>query len=390
MTPRRWTLAALAGLTLAAPAPAQDGGPEEEPRRIAVVGPFTGPAAAFGASIRAGAELARAARPDGPPLVLVFRDDGADPARGRALAAELAADPSVVAAVAHFNSPVLAAARPSYTRGGLPAVTGGTNPSLCAGSAVAFRVLPHDARAAGALVRYAADVFGAGRVAVAFERGAYGRTLRGAIADEAASRPDVELVAEAGYTRGRTADFGPIARQLLAAEPDAVLIAGLYVEGGLLTRALRAEPEGAQLPVLAGDGCRHEGFVELAGSAAEGVVIATPGSLELHNDPAVDAFRTAYREATGADPDLWAALAHDATALLLDAAAAAGPERDAIRAWLAARRGPDTAWTGGLLGPVWFDAEGDCASREPAFEVVRQGTFFTAEEQLAAPGAEGR
>ena len=104
---------------------------------------------------------------------------------------------------------------------------------------------------------------------------------------------------------------------LSSVRPEAILLWLPPAAAGRLARSLRGA--GFRGP-LAGPGRLASGaFGAEAGSFAEGVLVPSiaPG-------PASEAFEARYRRSFGADPDLAAALAHDAALLLIRAVRSAG------------------------------------------------------------------
>jgi ABC-type branched-subunit amino acid transport system substrate-binding protein len=151
---------------------------------------------------------------------------------------------------------------------------------------------------------------------------------------------------------------------LQTARPAAVLIVAGAEDAARLARAVRQRfplpTNPTARPALAPDSCiifgthsmGHTRFRELAGPAAEGIrfpLLAAP-------DPADDsALRFAARFAAEHHhpPDSAAALAYDATRLLIEAIRQAGPNRARIRETLL-RLSP---WPG-IAGPIEFDGTG--------------------------------
>ena len=78
-------------------------------------------------------------------------------------------------------------------------------------------------------------------------------------------------------------------------------------------------------------------------------------------------------------PDGNAALAYDATMLLADAAAHAGPDRRRIRDYLAqlAARGPYQ----GVTGPIAFSPEGDPLGKAIVMTQIHRGALTVDETQ---------
>jgi ABC-type branched-subunit amino acid transport system substrate-binding protein len=163
-----------------------------------------------------------------------------------------------------------------------------------------------------------------------------------------------------------------------ATPPAAVLVIAGAEDAARLTRTLR-EALGA-VPVFGGQSMGRSRFLALAGPAAEGVrfpLLFAPGPA----DEAAARFIALFRAGRGHDPDYAAALAYDATHLLIAAIQRAGPNRARIRTEL----GRPNPWPG-LAGPIRFDGTGQNRRTGLALGTVRQGAVV-AVTGPAAPAA---
>ncbi|MEO2004426.1 MAG: ABC transporter substrate-binding protein, partial [Candidatus Poribacteria bacterium] len=172
------------------PAAAQEPKPTDV-IRIAVAGPFTGSAAAFGEQIKMGSELARDQINDlggigGIPVELVFGDDQGKDDQASTVATKFANDPMVSAVIGHFNSICSAAGKPIYKQAGVVEFSpGSTNVDICKGSDWTFRNLYHDDYQGQSLALYIKDVLGVNSVAIFYDNDDYGSGLKNAFAEEA-------------------------------------------------------------------------------------------------------------------------------------------------------------------------------------------------------------
>ncbi|CAN5742313.1 ABC transporter substrate-binding protein [soil metagenome] len=326
--------------------------------------------ATYGASMRHGAELAQqeinaAGGIRGRPLEFRFRDDAADPQAAPAIAEAFLQDPAVVAVVGHVNSGTMTAAAYIYQQG-LPAVaTSATSPGISRLGDWIFRVASSDSANAVALARHARGF--ETPTAVLYENDDYGRGLaesfRSALAG-AGSR----LVQMDPYLES-TEDLSPYLRRLQHHNTGLVFIAGL--EDGAARIIRQAQQIGLDARFLGGDGV--EGLVDM-GPEFDGTRVG----LLFHPDasPAARAFADRFRAAYGREPDSFAALGYDATHLLAKAANDAGPNRRAIRSYLAAvgRQGGRPAFEG-ATGTIRFDGNGDPEGKAFAVGVIRNGTI---------------
>jgi branched-chain amino acid transport system substrate-binding protein len=165
----------------------------------------------------------------------------------------------------------------------------------------------------------------------------------------------------------RDTDFSAQLTEALGAKPDALAISAL-VEPicGVLLQA-RQLGFGPKTQVLAGNGANSPKVAEIAGAAADGLLVGSPwfiGKPDPVNRAFVDAFRAKY----GRDPDQFAAQAYDTMFILAEAIDRAGAaEPDKIRDALT-----KTDHTG-VMGRFRFDDHRSPASNESVVVLVMRG-----------------
>ena len=113
--------------------------------------------------------------------------------------------------------------------------------------------------------------------------------------------------------------YVPVAERILATKPDVVYYGGLTTNGGPeLLKYVRAH--GSQAAFMGPDGIFEQEFVSKAGTSSEGVYMTAIGAPpEEVKTPTAEAFIQAYKNKFHASPDVFGALAYDATNALLDA-----------------------------------------------------------------------
>jgi ABC-type branched-subunit amino acid transport system substrate-binding protein len=170
---------------------------------------------------------------------------------------------------------------------------------------------------------------------------------------------------EKRFLNGAT-DFGEQLRALGQLSPEAIVLWANPKEAGLIVRQMR--DMGMQQPVFGFDRMAHPMFLEVAGSAAEGVTVVSTYSPD-RDDPLWQRFRQRYGERFGEEPDAYAAHAYDGMSLLVRAIREAGLNRALIRdALYAAKTYP------GVTGEIVFDTNMNDIS-PPWLAVVREGRF---------------
>jgi len=352
--------------------------------RIGVAAPFTGSGATYGDLIREGATLAQdeanaKGGVRGRRIELVFGDDQSREDQAAAVATKFANDPTIVAVVGHFNSICSLAGKPIYQRAGVVEFSpGSTNVDVTKGSEWTFRNLYHDNYQGTFLARYAKNILSMNRVAVFYDNDDYGNGLKNAFVAEA-EKIGLKIVGQEAYQREQTLDFSAAIDKFAAQKPDAIFIAGLYNEAASIVK--QAREKGVKVPFLAADGVSSQGYIDIAGEAAEGTYITTPFIVHPSiGGPKAQAFRQAFEAKFHQTPDTWAALTYDAVNQLISVIEKVGTDRKAIRDELAATNSPEKAYQG-VTGPTYFDENGDCL--KPAYvTVVKDGEFVPAEKQM--------
>ena len=150
-----------------------------------------------------------------------------------------------------------------------------------------------------------------------------------------------------------------------AAHPAAVIVIADAADSARLTRAVRERL--GEVPVFGGQTMGRTRFLELAGPAAEGVRFPLLFATDPSNQTAA-AFTAHFAAERHHVPDYSAALAYDATRLLIEAIRRAGPNRARIREAL----GQLSPWSG-IAGPITFDGTGQNLRSELCLGTVRNG-----------------
>jgi branched-chain amino acid transport system substrate-binding protein len=353
-------LALPAALLLLAACGAADAGPIV----LGAAGPWR---EGYGAMNKRGVELALEhlnARSEHKtrPVEVVFRDDLGDGAKAAAIAQEFVENPTVLAVIGHVNSGAMVAAAKVYD-GHLPAVaTTATSPDLTGISPWTFRVISSDSANGLQLARFAAKL-GRHRVVILYENNSYGRGLTEAFTRHFTGTVlSVDPIGDAGDQ-----NFEPFVSYFKRVRPDLVFVAGTEASGITLVREVRRQ--GLDADLLGGDGWTGLS-VDTANS--EGVWVGTPFTAE---DPRADArrFVDAFKTRFGYLPDGNAALAYDATMLLVHAVHTVGPDRVKIRRYLASAR-PRDAYRG-VTGTIRFHPNGDPIAKSFVMTRIRRGAL---------------
>ena len=333
----------LGGLTLAAAALAVIGATPlstmaADPVRIGFNAPLTGFAAADGKSALNGAELAveqvnASGGINGRPIELVVYDDGAAADQGVQLANKLLSQDGVKIAVSGSYSGPTRASAPIYQTAGVPYISAyAVHPDITRAGNFVFRTSFMGEVQGRAGAKLVGEMLGKKRVVIVTLNNDFGQSLAAGF-KEKAGEFGIEIVNEYSYGI-KDRQFGPMIASIKADAPEAIYASGYFFTAGPLVSQLRAAGVTAQ--VVGQEGYDGQKFIEIAGAAAEGVIITT--SLDRDSSvPATREFISAYEKKAGQPADMVAASTHTAIWVAATAMRAAGAEdpakiRDAIAA----------------------------------------------------------
>lgn len=291
------------------------------------------------------------------------------------VAKELLADTTLIGVIGPMCTTGTQAASDEYERARIVHMSpSATRTDLSArGERYFFRSAWRDDAQAELQAAHAVNALGAKTAIVIDDGDPYGRGLADAFAAQFEQRGGSVLARE--RIQRRTIDFGPLARQVVAANPDVVVFEGLNPEGALIARALR--DGGYSKAFMAPDALLSvRDFLEPTGPQGEGAIIT--------GGPVPDeAFTLRFAAKVNRPPSTPFVLqSHDAVTMLLRAIEAVAREdgdtvvidREAVEETLRAMS------YDGLTGRIAFDERGD-RTGETAREVglriyqVRAGRF---------------
>ena len=327
-------IAMVAGIALAAiSAPALAGS-----IKIGFNVPLTGFAAADGNSALVGAQLAveqvnAAGGINGDMLELVVYDDQASPKESAPLAVKLITRDEVVAGISGSYSGATRAAATIYQEEATPYIAAyAVHPDITRAGDYVFRTSFMGEVQGRAGAKLIGAMMGLKRVVMITLNNDFGKSLATGFKAQAANF-GIEIISEYEYSI-KDREFGPIVSSVRADAPDAIYASGYFFTAGPLVRQLRAA--GIEVPVIGQEGYDTQKFIEIAGPAAEGVIITT--SLDRDSiDPVTQAFIAGFEAKAGYPADMVGASAHTAVLVMAEALRAAGGGgkaalRDAIAA----------------------------------------------------------
>ncbi|MFM9975664.1 MAG: branched-chain amino acid ABC transporter substrate-binding protein [Beijerinckiaceae bacterium] len=312
---RRSLLAGLALSTmLSGAAYAQD-------LKVGVIGPVTGPNAAFGKQLTDGAAQAFAdinAKGGllGRKLVAVTGDDASDPKQGVSVANKLTSE-GVKHVIGPFNSGVTMPVSEIYAENGAILITpSATNPKITErGLWNVFRTCGRDDQQGAVAASYLAKNFQGKKVAIVHDKTTYGQGL----ADETRKAMNAAGIKEVLYEGVNTGekDFSALITKAKAAAVDVIYWGGLHTEGGLIVRQMR--DQGVRAPMMSGDGITSDEFATIAGPGAEGTLMTFPP--DPRKRPEAAAVLASFK-AKGINPEAYTLYTYAAVEVMAQAAEA--------------------------------------------------------------------
>jgi branched-chain amino acid transport system substrate-binding protein len=346
---------------------------EQGPIKVGFFSPMTGFAAADGTSALQAAQLAVKMINEkggvlGRQLELVHYDDAAAPDQASSISRKLIEQDKVVAGISGSYSGATRAAAPIFQEAGVPMISAyAIHPEITATGDKIFRVgtLATVQGAVGA--ELVGKVLGAKKVAILTVDNDFGVSLTEGFKQHATDL-GLDIVLEEKYPLGET-EFRPIIGKIKEANPDAVYATGYYNEASNLVS--QAVDEGLTTQIIGQEGYDSPKLMELAGTAAEGVIITT----DLNRDsdrPMTKLFLEQYKAEYGEDADMVGASAFDAVQVLAYALnTAEATDADAITQAIAGLKNFEDV----ASGPFWSYTDKREVVRPVSSQIVKDGAF---------------
>lgn len=347
---------------------------EKEPVKIGFIAGTSGRVADLGVGGRNGVILATekinsSGGIDGRKIELVLRDDQQDPVRARAAAEYLVAE-NVKAILGPMTSSMAREVVPYGNKHRL-VIFGGTvaTNELTGKDDYFFRVIAPTRQYASASAKYQIDR-GLRRFVVAYDlrNSAYTESwlndYRAAI-----EQGGGKVIKAISFESSNNVPFDRIVSELLGAAPDCVVLASNSVDTANFVQQVRKRNK--KVALAASEWAGTERFIQLAGRAAEGVVLGQ--YLDRYGtQPAYQEFRRDYLKRFSQEPGYPGLVSYNAAMVLYKAIAHQRPDEDLKQALLRIRS------YDGLQEPITFDAYGDANAR-PYIIKVQDGKFVLAE-----------
>jgi branched-chain amino acid transport system substrate-binding protein len=338
--------------------------------KIGFHAPLTGFAASDGKSATEGARLAvsqvnAAGGVLGKQLELVVYDDEAKPARSIPIANKLIGQDKVVVGISGSYSGATRSAAGVFQEAKVPYISAyGIHPDITRAGEYVFRTsfLGHVQGKAGA--KLLGEMMGKKKVVMITLQNDFGKSLAAGFSAMAPTY-GIDVVGAYQYSI-KDRQFGAIVAKVKADDPDGIYASGYYFTAGPLVSQLRAA--GVACPIIGQEGYDSQKFIEIAGPAAEGVIITT--SLDRDSQvPETAEFIRAFERQAGFKADMVAASGHTAVKVAADAIRRAG-STDSAKV-LAGLKATDLKVSTGIIR---FNALGE-VMKAVQVQVVKDGNW---------------
>ena len=343
-------VAALAALSLAMASQAA------ETVKIGLVNETTGPNAEAGQFTVNGASLAQEEINKAGGIMgrqIEFRmEDNQSTNPGTVLAySKLIGEGDIAAIVGPIRSTQIKAASPTIKKGGIPALVGGTDPSLTKdNNPWIFRVRPNDSYSAKVNATYGVNELKGKKWAIVHSTDAFGSGGKDALVSELKALGVTPILIQ-GYTNN-SQDFTPV---VLAIKQSGADILGTYMtnspDAGIFAKQLKQL--GVNIKWIGSPSIISVTTLKLAGDALHDTYSVADFTTDANDE--TKAFTKKYNAKYGLDPDVYASWAYGAMYILKTAIESAkSTEPDKLRAAILAIKGLK-----GVEGTYDFDQNGD-------------------------------
>lgn len=285
---------------------------------LGAVLPLSGDIAEYGKRCKAGIDMAVAevnasGGINGRSLKVVFEDSRGLPKDGVTTFRKLIDVHHVQAVIGSVESSSTLAMAPIATQERVVLFSpASSSPKLTGLSPFVFRNWPSDVFEAQTLAGFVHKELGIESAAILYVNNDYGVGLK----DEFQKRfvqLGGKVTAAETYEQGAN-EFRSQLAKLKDTNPQALYLAGYHKEMGMASK--QARELGIKCQILGDADYGVQELLTIAGSAAEGVVYATPSYDPQSNDTAIRTFADAFRRANGKEASIFEANGYDAVMIL--------------------------------------------------------------------------
>ena len=304
------------------------GGGNANEAKIALLTATSGGAAAYGESIKNGAELAVEQinkDSNSVKINLIVEDTKGDKNEAINAMNKVIHKDNVVAVMGPMLSGEMFAAGPIANKSKVVAFgTSTTAEGITDIGEYIFRNAVPESMAVTTAINEAHKKFGFKTAAIMYSNNNDQMVSVDKTAEAALKKLGVQIVDTETFADKDT-DFSAQLTKIQQAKPDIIIVASLYQEGILIMKKMREM--GMTQKVIGSNGFNTPIFIKGAGDAANGAIVGTPW-FPNKDDQKVRDFKAAYKAKYGKDPDQFAAQAYDGVYIMEDALKKAGSTTD--------------------------------------------------------------
>jgi len=312
---------------------------EKEVYKIGAVVSATGPAAPLGEPEKKTLEMIEeqineAGGIDGHKIDIIIEDDESDPKNAAVAVSKLIDEEGVIAIIGGTITPSTLAMKPETEKAKIPhmAMAAGV-PITATPNEWIFRTAQSDAVAVQKVIDYLSDTLKIKKFAILNDANAFGQSGAEEL-KKLAPKAGLEVVASESY---KTEDTNVTAQLTKIKGTDAEVIVVWGTNPGPAIAAKNMKELGMTIPYVGSHGIANKTFIDLAGSASEGVVfpagkILVPSSVTGEQADVIEKFLADYKAKYNANANSFAGHAYDAIHILLKALENVGSDNEKLRA----------------------------------------------------------
>ena len=208
----------------------------------------------------------------GKKIELVVYDDQASPKESAPLASKMISQDDVIAGISGSYSGATRAAATIFSENNIPYISAyAVHPDITRAGDYIFRTSFMGEVQGRAGAKLIGEMLGKKRVTMVTLNNDFGKSLAAGFKEQAKNF-GISIIAEYEYSI-RDREFGPIISKIKSENPDAIYASGYFFTAGPMVSQIRAA--GLKQPVIGQEGYDSQKFIEIAGSASEGVLITT-------------------------------------------------------------------------------------------------------------------
>lgn len=342
----------------------------EDVIKIGAILPLTGDAAQYGKAAQKGIELAieeinEQGKTNKKKFEIIFEDTQGNPKTGVTAIQKLILKDKITAAIGGLFSSVTLAVAPVMNQNKIVLLSPASSaPKITQAGDYIFRNCPSDVYEGGIMADYAFDQLDIRKAAILYVNNDYGVGIKTIFAKQFIAKSG-QIIAEESFEQNAT-DFRTQLIKIKNAHPEAIYLIG-HKEMGLALK--QAKELGIQYQFLSTVMFEDPKILEIAGSAAEGVIYSASSFDTKSDDPTIKKFVSSFEDKYGQKPDVFSALSYDAMKIMELAFKSANSTDSEIKESIYQIKNYS-----GVMGTISFDLNGDVVM-SPVIKEVKDGTF---------------